>query len=387
MPSARPQPAPALPTRVLAVIVSLLAVTACRDGASPLRGRLTRADTVYVGVAVGLESPERYVNVFRGVQVALDELNAARPAGAPALALRRPRAGAKSAVEIAAAFRDDPAVVGVVGHTESAATISAAPEYGDRAGGGRHALVAVSPTANAALVTRVNGWIFRVCPVVADQARALARYAADSLKVARVAVLYRNDPSGKDFLRAFGDEYGAHAGVVVERDPFTEDIAEFDAYAERIVRRGVRAIVISGNASEARKAIRAVRRAGGRPVVLATNPPDAADSAAQRDFAGMRYVALYAADRSSTDAGTRFAAEFRQRTGAAPDHWAALGYDAAMLIGQAVQEVGPDRRRVRDWIASVGTTRPAYEGATGTIRFERGGDPREKMVLVREVAP
>lgn len=341
-------------------------------------------DTVYVGVAVGLQSPERYANVFRGVEMALEELNAARPAGAPPLALRRAPDSASSAVEIAAAFRDDPRVVGVVGHTESAATIAAAAVYGDRAHGGRDALVAVSPTASASLVTRVNAWVFRVCPVATAQARALARYAADSLRLARVAVLYRNDPSGKDFLRAFADELESRGGRVVERDPFMEEIPEFDGYARRMAGRGVRGVVISGNASDARKAIRAVRRAGGTPVFLASNPPEGADAEARRDFAGLRFVTLYAPDRPATPAGARFAADFARRAGLPPDHWAALGYDAATLIGRAVQAVGPQRRAVRDWIAGVGTASPPLDGASGVIRFDGGGDPVEKTVIVRE---
>ena len=55
-----------------------------------------------------------------------------------------------------------------------------------------------------------------------------------------------------------------------------------------------------------------------------------------------------------------------------------------MLIGNAVHEAGPDRRRVRDWIAGVGRDRPAFSGATGEIRFDRGGDPVDKPMVVEE---
>src|SRR5687768_1932801 len=103
-------------------------------------------DTAFVGVAVGLQSPERYVNVYRGAQLALDDLNARRPAGAPVLALRRGAAGVASHVELAASFVADEGVVGVVGHTESDPTIDASAIYEDRRGAGRRALVAVSPT-------------------------------------------------------------------------------------------------------------------------------------------------------------------------------------------------------------------------------------------------
>ena len=81
------------------------------------------ADTAYVGVAVGLTNPERYTHLFDGVALAFDSLNRIRPEGAPPLALRRAPSAADSPVKIATAFRDDPSIVAVIGHTESDATI------------------------------------------------------------------------------------------------------------------------------------------------------------------------------------------------------------------------------------------------------------------------
>jgi branched-chain amino acid transport system substrate-binding protein len=179
----------------LAALALLPVLPACEGGFPSVVA--SSSDTVYVGVAVGLQNPERYENVFRGVELALDELNEVRQLGTPALALRRPPADAKSHIEVAAAFRDDPSVIGVVGHTESEPTLSAAPVYEDRENGGRRALVAVSPAASGTLVARSSEWVFRVCPVVDQQARAVARWLADSAGVSRAAVVYRSDASGR----------------------------------------------------------------------------------------------------------------------------------------------------------------------------------------------
>lgn len=377
----------ARPRHLLFVAASLLAAallggaTACStaDGA-----RAGHGDTLFVGVAVGLQSPERYVNVFEGVQMALDDLNKAAPAGAPVLALKRAPKTADSPVAIAAAFRDDPSIIGVVGHTESAATIAAAAVYDDREHEGEHALVAVSPTASAAAVTLASTWVFRVCPTASEQARALARYVSDTLRSPRAGVIYRNDPAGKDFLRAFTAELVKRHGLVVERDPFTEEIPEFDAYAKRLGRKGIPTVVMQANAGDERNALRQLRAKGGSPTFVGTNPPEPPDSASAREVRGMRYLMLYSADRPVTDAGSRFAVEFKHRTGRVADHWGALGYDAAALIGNAVQRVGGNRRRVRDWIADVGRGRPSYIGVTGPIKFDDNRNPVDKQVVVME---
>ena len=373
---------------VAVIAAALLAVVA--SGCSRIANRFSsEADSVYVGVAVGLQTPTRYVNVFNGVQLALDELNSSRPSGAPLLALRRAPATATTSVQVAAAFRDDPSVIGVVGHTETDATVSAAPVYDDREHGGKNALVAISPTAGGAQVTRASSWVFRVCPVVERQAQLLAQFAADSLAVHKLAVVYRYDASGKEFLRALTDVFEQNGRTIVERDPFVEEIPEFDAYAERLAKRHPDGLMIYANASDAMRLLRAVHAAGINPVALTLNAPTPdqlkGDAMATRDAAGLRTLALYDPDRPLTDPARDFAKRFLGRFGGAPDKWAALGYDAAMLIGRAVHESGADRTRVRDWIATVGMSRPEYVGVTGTIKFDDSRNPVGKAALVENV--
>lgn len=331
---------------------------------------------------MGLTNPARYRDMFDGAQLAFDELNSKRPPKAPVLAVRRAPTSADSPVKIATAFRDDPAVVAVVGHTESAATIAAAPVYADREHDGKNPLVVATP-ATAMQVTRVTPWIYRYNADVSEQARTLARYVSDSLGLRRAGVLYRNEPSGKDFLRAFTEEFAKRGGEVIERDPFTEDISDFDAYARRLVKKNAPSVVVSGNSPEVRSVMRALREAGGSPAVLATNGPAASDTG---DFNGLRYVVLFSAERPVSAEGIRFVSAFRARFDHAPDHWGALGYDGAMLIGRAVHEKGANRKALRDWFAAVGKGQPPHPGVTGAISFGANRDPVNKTVLVGTVA-
>ncbi|HEU4722128.1 MAG TPA: ABC transporter substrate-binding protein [Gemmatimonadaceae bacterium] len=353
-------------------------LTAC-GGGSPTLGR-AGADTAYVGVAVGLTNPERYAHLFEGVELAFDSLNKLRPKGTPPLALRRAPAAANSPVRIATAFRDDPRIVAVIGHTESDATIAAAPVYADRAHGGKDPVPVVT-LAGAVAVTRVSPWIYRVNVTIAEQGRVLARYA-DSLGLKRAGVLYRNEPAGKDFEAAFTQEFAKHGGVVIERDPFTEDIWDYDAYAKRLVKNGAQIIAVAGNSPQARATIRSLRMAGGQQPVLGTNGPAAADTG---DFRGLHHIVLYSPDRPVAVEGGTFAARFRTRYDVAPDHWAALGFDAAMLIARAVHDAGAERAAIHAWLGTIGKARPAHPGATGSIAFDDNRDPMNKQLLVAEV--
>jgi branched-chain amino acid transport system substrate-binding protein len=394
-------------------LITALAVAAVTGAASTSCSRASartsaNSDTLYIAVAAARTNPA----YFRGVQLALDKLNAERPSASRPFGMRVPLLTQTSQVAIAARFRDDPAVVGVVGHTGSAQTLETAPVYGDVANNGKHAVVAVTPTATNPQVTRASHWIFRVCPTDDDAARALARFAADSLHLDRVAIVYRNDLFGRGFTRTITPELKFEQVTVAERDPYLAGITEYEAYATRIARSGVPAIIFAGGGVDAADLVRALHSESAHPVILGSDdvasildgvkvtppvvmpaikrrgkrvPPPPADDRAL--FRGVRYTAFYDAHRPIDAEAKHFAAEYMRRFGQAPPPQAALSYDAAMLIGRATLAAGADRRRVRDWIASVGTTTPPMRGITGNIRFDENGDAVGKPVLIGRIDP
>jgi branched-chain amino acid transport system substrate-binding protein len=371
-----------MPPRPVGVVLLTTVLAACSSApAATLRGG---ADSLYVGVAFSTDSSIDTRGYANGVKLALDKLNATRPRGARPLGVRLPVRGA-SDVLIAASFRDDPKIVAVVGHTGSAATIAAAPIYADAEHGGRHALLDITPTATNPRVTKTTSWVFRVCPTDDDAARALARYAADSMHAKRIAIIYRDDLFGRGYTVAFTNELATRHMAVVERDPYLRGIAEYDAYAIRLTQRNVDAVVLAAGANEAVDILRAIRRAGSKARFLGSDDLASfnADPASAREFSGLRYTAFYDPQRSGSV--TQAFAESYQKTFNLPaDQKAALAYDAATLIGEAVFAVGPDRSRVRTWVAHA----PQLDGVSGTIRFNGvGGDPVEKPVAIGVVHP
>ena len=47
-----------------------------------------------------------------------------------------------------------------------------------------------------------------------------------------------------------------------------------------------------------------------------------------------------------------------------------------------MEAVGTDRTRIRDYLAGIGTTRPAFEGVTGRITFDENGDVPGKPITM-----
>ncbi|HEX9107278.1 MAG TPA: branched-chain amino acid ABC transporter substrate-binding protein [Longimicrobiales bacterium] len=360
-------------------------LAACRPGDGV---RSASGDSVFIAVAASLGSGSNKA-YFDGVRLAVEHLNDDRPPDSPPLGVRIPRSATATQVEIAEGFRNDPAVIGVVGHTGSAQTLEAAPVYGDVQGGGRNAVLAISPGATNPVISGVSKWVFRDCPTDINMAAAMAAYTADTLGRRRVGLIYRNDLFGRGFARAFAAAFQRRNGVVVEHDPYLAGVTEYAAYARRMKQEGVQALIIAGGAADAGPMLRALRAQLGDIPVLGTDDMASiqADTGAAREFRGVHYAAFYLPETRSGAASARFVTEYRQRFGSDPDTRAALAYDAATIIGRAVRETGPDRARVRDWVASVGRGRPAHAGITGDIRFDERGDAVGKPVFITEVKP
>ncbi|MGV3707418.1 MAG: ABC transporter substrate-binding protein, partial [Gemmatimonas sp.] len=200
----RPHPA----TLGLALSGLLLACSAGGDTSSASSGASAAARTPAGSIGIGVgATPGKpgFEGVTRGIQLAVERLNA-DGGGAIRFAGTIPTA-ASSAVQIAQQLRDDPGVIGVVGHPESGTTLEAIPVYADAEHAGANAVVAISPTASSPRLTGVSPWFFRVAPSDNEAARLVAHYVMDSLRAKTAAVVYRNDSYGRDWTSKFTETF------------------------------------------------------------------------------------------------------------------------------------------------------------------------------------
>lgn len=308
-----------------------------------------------------------------GVEQAVAEWNA-RPdvrARGLVLAVRRVPPAVTGSARIAERLRDDPEVLAIIGDVESGRTLDAIPTIEDRDRDGARALVAISPTASSVALAGRSAWLFRLSP----DDRTASRTAAETLAgegARRVALVYRNDAYGRDWATAFALAFRTRSGEVVARDPYLPGITSWPVYARALARQRPDVVVFPGFAEDAGPFLRALRDAGvDAPVVGGDALAPLADSAAYR---GVRFAVPYDPRRPTTAAGATFARTFAERHGTLPGVRAALGYEAAQLIGAAALAVdldAPDRRRrVRDWLAGLGRTLPAAAGLAGPVAFD-----------------
>lgn len=341
---------------------------------------------VVIGIAGPLSKPNGR-SMKLAAQMAADEINAAGGIGGRRVRLEfgDDEADQSKAIDVARRMRENPAVVAVIGHVNSAASLKAATIYNavnnDSVKGSP--VVQISPASSAPELTHAGDWTFRICPTDLEFSPALARWA-QHLGRQRAAVLYANDDYGQGVMATFADAFGKGGGTVVSGDPYLPavytDDATLDPYLQRAFRRGADALVIGGQAPEGVKIIAAARRLGFTgPIMGSDGLTGVKDAGAVAE--GVYVSSAFLPDRPSQKA-QQFVQAYRQRNHELPDHRGAMTYDILYMLKDAIEHAGSGRQAVRDYVAGIGTKNPRFEGVSGTIQFDRNGDVVGKEVAV-----
>lgn len=284
------------------------------------------------------------------------------------------------ALRVAQALYDDPAVAAVVGHITSGTTIAAARIYG----GGSNPVPVISPTASSPELSGINPYAFRVCPSDLSHGPALARFAHETLRARRAGVVYLNDDYGRGVRQAFTQEFTRLGGVVVEQDPFLPMTPTLEPYVSRMRAAGVDVLMLAADVPGAELALRELRRQGLAWPVIGSDALVGIEGDGPL-AEGVHISSAYLPDRSG-DKNAAFVVQFFRATrGQRPNDVAGLTYDSVQLLASALDAVGPDRRALRDFVASVGARRQAFDGVTGRIAFDANGDVPGKPLTIAVV--
>ena len=333
-----------------------------------------------IGVALGTEGE-------RGASLAIARLNAERGRGRP-VAMRIVHGGwntgAEIALQVAESLAENPRVMAVVGHANSSASLAGSEVYNQR-----H-VVQVAPTTTAPLYSDAGPWSFRLAPSDLHQARFLAD-AARATGHGRVAVAYVNDDYGRALYamtnRALGENglRSVYDGAFVEDDTTNGPAG----LVKPLVDAKPILLLWLGRAREFAQVAPLLRKALPDLQVLASDGFGGLNVGSDTSgvFDGVQYVRLVNVDRPDSTF-QRVRTEYRRATGGQEiTDQAALSYDAVMLVGAAIGEVGGNRERIREWMNHVGRDRPPFAGITGPIAFDGGGDPLTRYHVVTARAP
>ncbi len=314
----------------------------------------------------------------RGMRMAIDEINAAGGVLGRALELitEDDRSVTEEARSAAQKLLQRDGVVALLGEVASSRSLAAAPEAQ------RAQVPMISPASTNPKVTEVGDYVFRTCFIDPFQGAVMARFAHGDLGARRVAILFdfKQDYSVglADFFRQTFQRMG---GEIVADERYTSGDIEFRAQLTTIRAARPDAVFVPGYYTEVGLIAKQARELGIEAPLLGG---DGWDSEKTLEIGGAAVEGYYFSTHYSAESDDprvrAFVASFQQKHGGVPDAMAALGYDAARLLADAMARAGAtDGPKLRDAIAA---TRD-FAGITGKISIDPERNARKDAVVIK----
>ena len=267
----------------------------------------------------------------------------------------------------------------IVGHSSSAASLASAPVYNE------NHIVQLSPQSSATAYSEAGPYSFRLVPPDDRQGEFIATSLRGMADVERVVVLYVNDDYGRGLRSTVLAALDSGSPQVVGEVPHLESSQQrpddLDLARSVIEQARPDAIVWLGRPIILDRYLPMLRAFGPLPIVASDASAVVRAEAGSEEWRDVWYVDFVDADAPGPmqDFGRRFSERIGRRATSAD----VLTYEATRLLLQAAHEGASSGPEIREWLDSLGRSRPAYQGITGAIRFDENGDVDRSYVLVR----
>ncbi|HEV8411416.1 MAG TPA: branched-chain amino acid ABC transporter substrate-binding protein [Gemmatimonadaceae bacterium] len=311
-------------------------------------------------------------NTRLGIELALKEINDSGGVNGHKLVVKEAddHADGATAAQVAQKFVDDKSISAVVGHVTSGAMVAAVQVYDGH-------LVAVATSASSPELTGISKWAFRIISSDSANGADIAKFAMRTGHK-RAAILYENDSYGRGLADAFRKSFD---GQIIDIDPIRSDAANHEVFISYFKQKQPDVVFIAGVIGSALPMLAEAKKQGLKADLIGgdgwspiTEHPEVSEGA---------YIGAPFAPTDPRPEAQKFVAAFKAANkGLEPDGNAALGYDATRVIAAALAAVGPDRNKIRDWLANLSIP---VAGVTGPIRFLPSGDPAGKSITMTRV--
>ena len=267
-------------------------------------------------------------------------------------------------------------VLAVAGPTISATTAAVAP-LADQS-----KLVTIAPAATSDSIETGN-YLFRTCFKDSYQGEVAARFAAENLKVKKVAVLYgTGDPYSSGVGEAFAKAAEKLGLEVVDKESSSSaDDTEYSAQLQKIQASGAELLYAPYYYSVAGPyIIPQARSVSFEGYVMGPDGYDGLKLTGDKSqYNKTYYTTHYSADDNTNTKVQDFIKSYKSKNNAEPNTFAALGYDTIYMIKQAIEKAGENATRedVRNAVAGM-----TFDGVTGKFTMDKSGSPTKSVTVL-----
>lgn len=240
----------------------------------------------------------------------------------------------------------------------------------------------VTPSSTNPKVTELGDYVFRVCFIDPFQGTVMAKFAAESLKAKKVAVLrdVKNDYS-VGLANYFTDTFKKLGGEVIIDQSYSASDVDFKAQLTAIRAKKPDAIFVPGYYTEVALIGRQARELGIKVPLLGG---DGWDSPKLNEIGGKAmnnsYFSNHYTPEDKSPRVQEFITKYQAAYGSVPDGLAAMGYDAAKVLIDAMKRAKSfDTADVRTALAGT----KEFPGVTGKITIDDKRNAVKSAVVLK----
>lgn len=243
----------------------------------------------------------------------------------------------------------------------------------------------ITGTGTAANITTYGDNYFRVCFTDPLQGKTMATFAAENLEAKTAAILYNVSSDYSDGLaQAFVEQAADMNLTIVAKESYADQDKDFKAQLTTIVGLKPDVLFIPDYYSKVALIANQAKEVNCEAVLLGADGWDGVMETLDESAADVVEGAYFCNHYSAEDENPivqNFIKNYKDKYGETPNAFAALGYDAACILADAIERAGStESQAIIDALAAT-----EYEGVTGKISFDEVGDPVKSLTIIKIV--
>ncbi|HEX5884343.1 MAG TPA: ABC transporter substrate-binding protein [Pyrinomonadaceae bacterium] len=362
----------------LAIVLMALAFSCTRQAEE--KDPVDRS-TIKIGYFGDLTGPNYNFgkSAINGVLMVADEVNQAGGIRGRRIdvVIEDDRGSPEEAARLTAKLIDQDNVIAIIAGGTSGNSLAAAPKAQSS-----H-IPFISPSSTDPAVTQAGDYIFRACFVDSFQGEVMARFAANTLKAQKAAIIFDfNSPYGRGLTDYFELSFAKFGGRIVSKQSYTQGDEDFKGQLSSIRAAEPDVIYIPGYYSDVTAIAKQARMIGLTQPLLGGDGWDAPELwQLGGDALNGSYITTHYSVDDPSPAIQMFVESYKQRYGnLLPDAHAALAYDATRLLVDAITRAGTTNGdKVRDALAQTKN----FPGVTGLITINADRNAVKPAVVLK----
>ena len=267
-------------------------------------------------------------------------------------------------------------VVAILGEVASGRSLEAAPIC-QTAG-----IPMVSPSSTNPKVTEVGDYIFRVCFIDPFQGKLLAEFATKTLKAKKAVVLSDVSAAYSVGLSTFFKEaFTAAGGTILAEQKYASKDKDFKAQLTAIKALSPDVICVPGYYTEVGLITKQARELGITVPIIGGDGWEAPEliQIAGAEALKNTYYSTHFSPAQDSPMARKFVEAFKAKyAGEVPDAMAALGYDSAFALVEAIKKAAStEPSKIRDALKATD-----FVGVTGRTKLDAKRDATKPAVII-----